>query len=109
MARIAGINLPKEKRVEVGLTAIAGIGRSLAKSILDKLGIDISKKIKDLTEDDLKNADTAFFCGTAVEVVGIKSIDDHEFKTNWEETLSHQLQRAYKKRVAYNEHKNMFL
>jgi small subunit ribosomal protein S13 len=52
MARIAGINLPKEKRAEIGLTAIAGVGRSLARSILDKLGIDISKKVKDLTEDE---------------------------------------------------------
>lgn len=52
MARIAGINLPKEKRVEIGLTAIAGIGRSLSKSMLEKLGIDTQKKVKDLTEDE---------------------------------------------------------
>jgi small subunit ribosomal protein S13 len=52
MARIAGINLPKEKRVEIGLTAVAGIGRSLSKSMLLKLGVDIDKKVKDLTEDE---------------------------------------------------------
>jgi len=86
---------------------LPGITRATIIELCNELNFPIIEK--DLTEDDLKNADTAFFCGTAVEVVGIKSIDDHEFKTNWEETLSHQLQRAYKKRVAYNEHKNMFL
>lgn len=50
MARIAGINLPKEKRVEIGLTAITGIGKSLSKTILTKLKINPNKKIKDLTE-----------------------------------------------------------
>lgn len=52
MARIAGINLPKEKRAEIGLTAVAGLGRSLALTILLKVGIDPNKKIKDLTEDE---------------------------------------------------------
>lgn len=52
MARIAGINLPKDKRAQIGLTAVAGIGRSLALSMLTKLGIDPSKKIKDLTEEE---------------------------------------------------------
>jgi small subunit ribosomal protein S13 len=50
MARVAGINLPKEKRVEIGLTAIAGVGKSTATKVLVKLGIDPNKKVKDLTE-----------------------------------------------------------
>jgi len=50
MARIAGITLPKEKRVEVGLTYIFGIGRSAAKKILTEAEIDSNVKIKDLTE-----------------------------------------------------------
>lgn len=86
---------------------LPGITRATIIELCNELNINF--KEKDLSLDDLKSADTAFFCGTAVEVVGIESVDEHVFKTNWEETLSHQLQRAYKKRVAYNEHKDMFL
>lgn len=50
MARIAGIDLPREKRVEIGLTYIFGIGRSTAQEILDKTGIDYNTRVKDLTE-----------------------------------------------------------
>ncbi|KGF11652.1 30S ribosomal protein S13 [Urinicoccus massiliensis] len=50
MARIAGIDLPREKRVEIGLTYIFGIGRSTAQKILDKTGIDYNTRVKDLTE-----------------------------------------------------------
>ncbi|MBD3328540.1 30S ribosomal protein S13 [Candidatus Peregrinibacteria bacterium] len=53
MARIAGVNLPKEKRVEVGLTAIYGIGRSQSSQILSSAKINPDTKIKDLTEDQL--------------------------------------------------------
>lgn len=51
MARIAGINLPKEKRIEAALTAVAGIGRSTSRKILKAVNIDINTKVKDLTED----------------------------------------------------------
>ena len=51
MARIAGINLPKNKRIEIALTYIAGIGRSTSKTILKKLKIDPNTKVQDLTED----------------------------------------------------------
>jgi len=53
MARIAGIDLPKNKRGVIGLTYIFGIGRSSAKSILDAAGIDESKKVQDWDDDDL--------------------------------------------------------
>ena len=52
MARIKGIDLPKEKRVEIGLTSIFGIGRSLSNTILTDAGIDPDKKVKDLTSDE---------------------------------------------------------
>ena len=52
MARIAGIDLPREKRVEIGLTYIYGIGRSLASEILAKAGIDENKKVQDWTDDE---------------------------------------------------------
>ncbi len=53
MARIAGIDLPKNKRAFIGLTYIYGIGRSTAYEILEKAGIDPNKKIVDFTEDDI--------------------------------------------------------
>ncbi len=53
MARIAGIDLPKNKRAFIGLTYIYGIGRTTAYKILEKAGIDPNKKIKDFTEDDI--------------------------------------------------------
>jgi len=53
MARIAGITLPPEKRVEVGLTYIYGIGRSRANKILEEARIDKNKKVKELTEDEI--------------------------------------------------------
>lgn len=53
MARIAGIDLPKKKRSEVGLTYIYGIGRSTARAILAKAGIDLNKKVGDLNDDEV--------------------------------------------------------
>ena len=53
MARIAGIDLPKNKRGEVGLTYIFGIGRSTARQILDRLGIDYSTKVQDWTDEQV--------------------------------------------------------
>ncbi|MBO7226779.1 MAG: 30S ribosomal protein S13 [Bacteroidales bacterium] len=52
MARIAGIDLPKNKRGEIGLTYIFGIGRSTAQKILTKAGIDVNKKVQDWTDDE---------------------------------------------------------
>ena len=51
MARISGVDLPREKRVEIGLTYIYGIGRKSAKDILEKAGIDPDIRVKDLTDD----------------------------------------------------------
>lgn len=53
MARIAGVNLPKEKRVEIGLTYIFGIGRSLSNKILKELKIDVNKRVKDLNDEEI--------------------------------------------------------
>lgn len=51
MARIAGVDLPKEKRVEIGLTYVYGIGRKSANDILAAAGVDPDIRVKDLTED----------------------------------------------------------
>ena len=53
MARIKGIDIPNEKRVEIALTYIYGIGRNLSKQILTAANVDLNKKAKDLTEDEL--------------------------------------------------------
>jgi small subunit ribosomal protein S13 len=53
MARIAGINIPVNKRIEIGLTYIFGIGRSTAQDILSETGIDPNTSVKDLTEEEV--------------------------------------------------------
>lgn len=53
MARIAGVDLPREKRVEVGLTYIYGIGLKTSQSILESTGIDPDTRVKDLSESDV--------------------------------------------------------
>ena len=53
MARIAGVDLPKDKRVEIGLTYIFGIGRKTAQQILEATGVNPDTRVKKLTEDDV--------------------------------------------------------
>ena len=53
MARIAGIDLPREKRVEIGLTYIYGIGRKLSNDILKASGVNPDTRVKDLTDDEI--------------------------------------------------------
>ncbi|GAA6490038.1 MAG: 30S ribosomal protein S13 [Gordonibacter pamelaeae] len=53
MARLVGVDLPRDKRVEIGLTYIYGIGLTTSKKILAETGVDPDVRIKDLTEDDL--------------------------------------------------------
>lgn len=65
MARIAGIDLPRNKRIEVALTYIYGIGRSTSKNILDKAGVSTETRSDDLNEN---------------EIAKIREIIEHEFK-----------------------------
>jgi len=53
MVRIAGVNIPDNKRIEIALTYIYGIGRSKSKNIVDALGLDCNIRVKDLTETDV--------------------------------------------------------
>ncbi|MGB9779957.1 30S ribosomal protein S13 [Caldanaerobacter sp.] len=53
MARIAGVDLPRDKRVEIALTYIYGIGRSRSKEILAKAGVNPDTRVRDLTEDEV--------------------------------------------------------
>ena len=58
MARVAGVDLPPNKRAQVGMTYIYGVGKSRATEILDKAGISIDARIKDLSEDELNKIRT---------------------------------------------------
>ena len=55
MARIAGVNLPANKRVEIALTYVYGIGKSNAKKIVEEAGIDSKRRLNDLTDNELTN------------------------------------------------------
>jgi small subunit ribosomal protein S13 len=67
MARIAGVNIPINKRVEVGLTYIYGIGRSTSDKILEKAGVSPDTYVKDLTEDEIAKLREAIDSEPAVE------------------------------------------
>ena len=67
MARIAGVNLPLNKRIEVGLTYVHGVGRSTANDLLKKAGVDPDTYVKDLTEEETVNLREAV---EALEVEG---------------------------------------
>lgn len=67
MARIAGVDLPREKRVEIGLTYIFGIGRPTANSILKKTGINPDTRIKNLNDDEISKLREAIDKETKVE------------------------------------------
>jgi small subunit ribosomal protein S13 len=67
MARIAGIDLPKQKRGEIGLTYIFGIGRSTAKKILTKAGVDWNKKVQDWNDEEQNKIRTIITDSVKVE------------------------------------------
>ena len=67
MARIAGVDLPRNKRGVIGLTYIYGIGRSKAAQILDELGIDEHTKVQDWTDDNIKEISKMIQDGLKVE------------------------------------------
>ena len=67
MARIAGVNLPNQKRLEIGLTYIFGIGQSTAQKICKDLELDPDQKIKDLTDDEVAKLRTYIDANVEVE------------------------------------------
>ena len=68
MARLAGVDLPREKRVEIGLTYIYGIGQSTSNQILAELGIEPDRKVRDLTDEEVSRLRT--YIDGNVEVEG---------------------------------------
>ena len=67
MARISGVNIPLNKRVEIGLTYIYGIGRSTSNKLLSEVGIEPDRKVRDLTEDEVIKLREAIDSSTTVE------------------------------------------
>ena len=67
MARIAGVDLPRDKRIEIALTFIYGIGRSAAKKILEEATVDPNKRVEKLTEEEVAKLRAALESGFKVE------------------------------------------
>jgi small subunit ribosomal protein S13 len=67
MARIAGVDLPREKRIEVSLQYIYGIGKTTAKKILDKANVNVATRTKDLTDDEVRRIRETIEQGHEVE------------------------------------------
>jgi len=86
---------------------LAGITRQTVFEIAEELQIKVVERKFHIS--DLKNADIAFLCGTAAEIVGIKSIDEFMFPLDWNNSISSLIQRKYKMRVSKNEFQNVYL
>lgn len=79
---------------------LPGITRATVIELCNKMSIEVIEK--QITRKELKNADSAFFCGTAAEVIGIKSIDDVVFAKPWNDSLGAKIQKAYLNLVKEN-------
>ncbi|MGL6267850.1 MAG: branched-chain-amino-acid transaminase [Chitinophagaceae bacterium] len=84
-----------------GGNILMGITRATVLEICAELGIPVTEKI--CSYHELKQAEAAFFCGTAAEVIGWSSIDDYIFPSSWNDTLSAKIQLAYKQRITEDE------
>jgi branched-chain amino acid aminotransferase len=76
---------------------LPGITRATVIELCNELNIQVVEKF--FSADEMKNADTAFYCGTAAEVVELASMDEYVFPMNWEESNSALIQKAYKAKV----------
>lgn len=96
-AEAPGANLFYEKDGKLFTPALGnilpGITRATVLELCNEMGITVEEKA--IEPGELKNADTAFFCGTAAEVIGFESIDDYTFPLQWKDTVSRKIQLAY--------------
>lgn len=67
MARISGVDLPRDKRIEVGLTSIYGIGITSSRRILNEAGVDLNTRVRDLTSEDVKKISDIIDASVMVE------------------------------------------
>jgi branched-chain amino acid aminotransferase len=100
-AEAPGANLFYEKNGKLVTPSLGnilpGITRATVIELCKEFGIECEEKL--ITPDELKSADAAFYCGTAAEVIGMKSLDDYEFPLNWNDSVSRKIQLAYKELV----------
>ena len=82
---------------------LPGITRATVFEICEELDIQVVEK--QLTTNEIQGADSAFFCGTAAEVIGMESLDDIPFSKNWAKSLGIQIQKAYKNLVVEKNYK----
>lgn len=85
---------------------LPGITRATVFEICNALGIEVEERL--FKADELKNADAAFYCGTAAEVIGWESLDNVAFKKDWNLTVSKVIQAAYKSLVIEKDFKPQF-
>ena len=106
-AEAPGANLFYEKDGKLVTPSLGnilpGITRATVLELCREMNIQVEEKF--FTLDELKTADAAFYCGTAAEVIGMKSLDDYEFPKPWNETVSKRIQDAYKCTVVEKEYK----
>lgn len=109
VAECSGANIFMEKDGKLFTpkkgSIMAGITRSTILEICEEEGIPVEEKHFKL--DELKQADSAFFTGTAAEVVGLKSLDDYEFPLQWTNSLGYKLMKLYQQEVL-GQRKNKF-
>ena len=102
VAEAPGANLYFEKNGKLFTPALGnilpGITRATVLELCAELNIDVEEGF--YTPGELKQADAAFFCGTAVETIGLESIDDYVFPGEWNKTQSSRIQQAYKRITA---------
>jgi branched-chain amino acid aminotransferase len=104
VAEAPGANLFYEKDGKLFTPAkgniLPGITRATVFELCAQLGIEVEEKF--FTLDELKKADAVFYCGTAAEVIGFESLDDHKFPLKWNDSVSRKIQQAYKNLVVEN-------
>jgi len=82
---------------------LPGITRATVLEICDQLGIEVVQR--QIKPEEVHGADSAFFCGTAAEVIGIESLDNVPFRLNWKDSLGATIQKAYKNLVLEKEYR----
>ncbi len=96
-AEAPGANLFYEKDGKLFTPSLGnilpGITRATVLELCNEMGIDVEEKA--IEPGELKNADAAFFCGTAAEVIGFESLDDYKLPKQWNDTVSRKIQLAY--------------